>query len=148
MSRFIAAALAIAGLSVLLLVSTGRVGFAGLLAAMVLLFLAATLLARARGLVVPLRELVGRPVVVTSWGTPLSAAAPQLVMSSVSSFGAGLLIRLRDGDRAELLKVAQPEGASFESGTLVVQQAAYVQWAGKRVARQAGHHAVVLRAVH
>jgi hypothetical protein len=146
MNRFIAAALVIAGIAAFVLVGTGRIGAVGILAGLVPLFLAATLLAKARGLAVSLRELIGAPVVVTAWGAPLPAVAPQLVMSSVSSLGAGLLIRLQNGERAELLKVAQPEGGSFENGTLVVPQAAYVQWAGKRLAQQTGSNALVLRA--
>lgn len=144
--KLIAVGLAAAGVGALSLALTDRARTLSIGAA-VLFLLAAMLLSNLRALALPLRELVGKPVVVTAWGTPLPTSAPQLVVASVSSFGAGLLIRLQTGERAELLKVAQPRSASYDSGTLLVPQAAYVQWAGKRLVRQAGQDALVLRAV-
>jgi hypothetical protein len=46
-----------------------------------------------------------------------------------------------------LLKVAQPRSWRVEHGGLVIQDAAYVQWAGKRLARVAGVPAVTLSPV-
>ena len=142
--KLIAVALAVTGIGALGVAITGRATVASIFVSVVLLFLAATLLSTARSLALALRQLVGRPVVVAAWGAPLPANAPTLIVTSVSSFGAGLLIRLQNGERAELLKVAQPQRATFQSGKLVVPEAAYVQWAGKRLARQAGHQALVL----
>ena len=144
--KALAAVLTILGLAALCLASTGWATMPSIVAAAVLLFLAASLLSKARTLALSVRELVGRSVVVAAWGTPLPANGPQLVLAAASSFGAGLLIRLQAGGRTELLKVAQPQCGSFEGDSLVVPEAAYVQWAGKRLPRKAGQHAVVLRA--
>ena len=144
--KLIAVGLAAAGVGALSLALTDRARTLSIGAAVFFLLLAAILLSNSRALALPLRELVGKPVVVTAWGTPLPTSASQLVVASVSSFGAGLLIRLQTGECAELLKVAQPRSASYNSGTLLVPQAAYVQWAGKRLVRQAGQDALVLRA--
>jgi hypothetical protein len=138
---------AIAGLTALALAFLGRGRTVSLAAAVLFLFLAGTLLSSARRVSTLLREFVGKRVVVTVWGAPLTAEAPALVMTSVSSLGAGLLIRLQHGTKPQLLKVAQPKRAAFEGGRLVVPEAAYVQWAGRRLARQPGHDAVLLRVV-
>jgi hypothetical protein len=144
LQKLIAAGLAITGFVALWLALAGGPRNPSILAAIVR-FLAATLLSKARAVAQSLRALVGKPVVVAVWGTALPASERPLVIASVTSFGAGLLIRLQNGVRAELLKVAQPQRASFKDGTLIVPEAAYVQWEGKRLARQAGHDALVLR---
>jgi hypothetical protein len=55
------------------------------------------------------------------------------------------LIYLMDAEDAKtLLKVAQPRSWLVEEGRVVIDTAAYVQWAGKRLARAEGFPAVAI----
>jgi hypothetical protein len=138
--------LALAGFIALALAVAGTARAPAIAAAVVFFLLAGSTLSRARRLAAPLRRLVGRRVAVTVWGSPLGSPGEELALTSASAFGAGLLIRLRPAgsETAVLLKVAQPQKARVTDSGLVVQEAAYVQWAGKRLPRQAGSDAVVL----
>jgi hypothetical protein len=83
------------------------------------------------------------------WGGILPGiGTSSLEVDSVTSFGAGLLIRLRTADAGSplLLKVAQPRGARSLDGRVEIEQARYVSWAGKRLPRSpdAGVPALVL----
>jgi hypothetical protein len=147
MSRQLRAALlALAGIGALALAVAGTARGAALAAAVVWLLLAGSTLSRASRVAVPLRRFVGRRVAVTVWGAPLGSPGEELALTSVTAFGAGLLMRLSTpgSKTAVLLKVAQPQGANVTDSGLVVQEAAYVQWAGKRLPRQASRDAVVL----
>ena len=139
-------AFALAGVGSLAFALAGRGGVASVFAAMIFLLVSATKFSVAGRLSGSLRELVGERVVVTVWGEPIAAEAGDLVLASVAAFGAGLLLRLRpaEGARKTLLKVAQPRGATSQAGRLVIESAAYVQWAGVRLPRHAGRPAVIL----
>ena len=80
------------------------------------------------------------------WGVPIrSRTASGLRVESVGAVGAGLLIYLKDAEETKtLLKVAQPRSWRVEDGRVVIDDAAYVQWAGKRLARVEGHPAVAV----
>jgi hypothetical protein len=114
-------------------------------AVLCLLFLATTLGHVAR-LAESLRGFEGRLVVVLVWGAPLLGEAnAALRLEAVKAVGAGLLIYL-SGSKAPrtLLKVAQPRAWRFEDARLIVEQAAYVQWDGRRLPRADGVPAVSL----
>ena len=126
----------------------GLVGLGGLLIAafsapyrvlglglgVIALFMSATLLSRASGLVPALRPFVNKRVRVTVWGSPLTG---EFEVDSVAAFGAGLLIHLRTSTVAKrtLLKVAQPRSPNARGGRVEIGQAAYVSWAGKKLPR-------------
>jgi hypothetical protein len=140
--------LATAGTAALALALLGRGSMFGIVVAVMLLLLAADVLSQAGRISSELRPLVGKRVKVTVWGAPLVASAEQLELASASSFGAGLLLRLRVGTTGPvLLKIAQPKAAMFEAGALVIPDAAYVQWAGSRLPRVAGHPALLLQVI-
>jgi hypothetical protein len=116
--------------------------------AFVLLIPIATSLSPAGRMAISLQGLKGRAIDVVVWGAPLpgSSAAGRRV-ESIGAAGAGLLITLSDvGEAKTLLKVAQPKSWRAEDGRVIVEGAAYVQWAGKRLARAEGFPAVVIRA--
>ncbi len=87
-----------------------------------------------------------RPVDVRAWGSPLpDADGGTFEIESIKAFGAGLHIFLRrEGGRPRHLKVAQPRSARLDEGTAVIGEAAYVQWAGRRLARVGGSPALTL----
>lgn len=144
--QLLAVVLALTGFTALALAGGGTPRAAAVVVAVVCFLFAGSTLSRAGRLAAQLRRLVGRRVVVTVWGTPLGSPGEELTLASASAFGAGLLMRLGSpGSGASiLLKVAQPRKASTTDSGLVVQEAAYVQWDGKRLPRQAGPDAVVL----
>src|SRR5262249_5992759 len=67
------------------------------------------------------------------WGVPIRGASPgALRVESVGAAGAGLLVYLRSPMGARtLFKVAQPRSWRFNEGSLIIDEAAYVQWAGE-----------------
>ncbi|HEX6095104.1 MAG TPA: hypothetical protein VF432_02180 [Thermoanaerobaculia bacterium] len=103
--------------------------FAVVVLAVLCLFLAATFLSRAGRIASTLGELRGRTVHVRVWGTPLGTFRVQ----SVFAVGAGLHFVLDSGGTATHLKVAQPGPALREEQRLVIQDARYMQWAGRRM---------------
>lgn len=94
-----------------------------------------------------LSPLVGTFVRISVWGRPLplSGSVP-LEVGAVRGVGAGLLIYLRDapGSRAILLKVAQPRSLSLGQGVVEIREAAYVSWAGTKLARTTGEPALAI----
>lgn len=96
-----------------------------------------------------LETFEGRTVSVLVWGAPIRrSAAGDLRVESVGAAGAGLSIYLVGSAAPRtLLKVAQPRSWRVEEGRLVIDEAAYVQWAGTRLARAAGFPAVALESV-
>ena len=50
----------------------------------------------------------------------------------------------REGGRPSHLKLAQPRSARLDEGTAVIGEAAYVQWAGRRLVRVGGSPALTL----
>ena len=118
-----------------------------LVLAMLLMFPLATSLSQAGRLAVSLQEFRGRSVSAAAWGAPIRAAGDDaLRVDSVGAAGAGLLIYLTDSaGRPTLLKVAQPRSWTLEDDRLVIGQAAYVQWADKKLPRADGFPAVEIR---
>ena len=126
---------------------TSRSSF--LAVAVVLLVPIGTSLSHAGRIAVSLRNLRQRDVAAVVWGVPIVGSAPgSLRVESIGAVGAGLLFYLsQSGDARTLLKVAQPRSWRVEHGGLIVQEAAYVQWAGKRLARAQGVPAVTIRPI-
>ena len=126
---------------------TSRIAF---LAIAVICFIGlASSLGEAGRLVQSLRDFEGRSVNVVVWGSAVQGKpdAP-LRVETVGAVGAGLLIYLASsGASRTLLKVAQPRAWRLENRHLVIGDAAYVQWAGKRLARQEGSSAVSISSV-
>jgi hypothetical protein len=121
-----------------------------LLAVAVLLLLpVATSLSQAGRLAASLQGLKRRAINAVVWGVPIGGPkADELRVESVGAIGAGLLIYLMDAKEAKtLLKVAQPRSWLVEEGRVIIDEAAYVQWAGKRLARVEGFPAVAIISV-
>src|SRR5262249_54493978 len=110
-----------------------------LVVAVLLLLAVATSLSQAGRLAASLQGLKGRAIDAVVWGTPVrGAGAAGLRVESVGAVGAGLLIYVLDVEARTLLKVAQPRSWLVEDGRVVIGDASYVQWAGKRLARAEG----------
>jgi len=108
----------------------------GIVAALIAMLLGATLASHARPMVDAVRPLVGRRVRAVVWGRLLPGIeTSSLEVDSVTSFGAGLLIRLRTADAGSppLLKVAQPRGARSLDRRVEIVEARYISWAGQRL---------------
>jgi hypothetical protein len=118
--------------------------FFGVALAMFSFFLAASFLGKAGRLAAALRPLVGRAVRVEIWGMPPPGAGDALFeVASVTGFGAGLLLHLlpdSDGP-GTVLKVAQPGSEKLEDMRIEIGAAAYVSWAGTKIAPPAGSSA-------
>jgi hypothetical protein len=114
--------------------------------ALLLMLPVATSLSQAGRLAVSLVGLKRRPVSTVVWGVPIRGPkSAGLRVESVGAVGAGLLIYLTDAEEAKtLLKVAQPRSWLVEESRVVIEDAAYVQWAGKRLARAEGVPAVAI----
>jgi uncharacterized protein (DUF58 family) len=111
------------------------------------LLLLATSLGLAAGLAASLQRSCGKPVDVRVWGASLpSPDGAVLTMTSAMALGAGLHVFLRTGPGGPSLhlKIAQPERARIEPGAVLIETAAYVQWAGRRLPRVAGVPAVTI----
>ena len=128
-------------------VMTSRGSF--LVVAVLLLLAVATSLSQAGRLAASLQGLKGRAINAVVWGTPVrGAGAAGLRVESVGAVGAGLLIYVLDVAEAKtLLKVAQPRSWLVEDGRVVIGDASYVQWAGKRLARAEGFPALDINSV-
>jgi len=115
-----------------------------LVVAVLLLFPVVTSLSQAGRLAASLQGLEQRAINAVVWGVPIRGPkAARLRVASVGALGAGLLIYLMDaGEAKTLLKVAQPRSWQVQDGRVVIADAAYVQWAGKRLARAEGVPAV------
>jgi hypothetical protein len=126
---------------------TSKIGF--LLLAVLLLLPVTTSLSQAGRIAASLQGLRRRAINGVVWGvTILGSAAGALRVESVGALGAGLLIYLsHSGEARTLLKVAQPRSWLVENGRLVIDDAAYVQWAGERLPRAQGFPAVTISSV-
>ncbi len=120
-----------------------------LVVAVLLLFPVVTSLSQAGRLAASLQGLEQRAINAVVWGVPIrDPKAAGLRVASVGALGAGLLIYLMDAGGAKtLLKVAQPRSWQVQDGRVVITDAAYVQWAGKRLARAEGVPAVAIDSV-
>ena len=133
--------------SLAVVVAAAMTSSAGLLVVAFLLLLpVATSLSQAGRLAASLQGLKRRAISAAVWGAPLGGPeADGLRVESVGAVGAGLLIYLMDaGEAKTLLKVAQPRSWLVEGDRVVIDDAAYVQWAGKRLARADGVPAVAI----
>jgi len=127
--------------AVAVMTSTGSL----LVLAGLLLLPVATSLSQAGRLAAALQTKKGRGISVVVWGAPIRGAkAAELRVKSVGAVGAGLLIYLMDAKEKTLLKVAQPRSWLVEEDRVVIGDAAYVQWAGNRLARAEGVPAVAI----
>ena len=123
------------------------VRLAGLALAMVVFFVVGSLLSRAGQLAEQLQDLKGQTVSVRIWDAPPEhAAMTTFRVHSVRAIGPGLHFWLQDmaGHAPVHLKVAQPALASRTSSELRIENAAYVQWSGRRVPRREPAAALVL----
>src|SRR4051812_33943515 len=118
--------------------------FSLLMVAVLLLIPVASSLRQAGRLAASLHGLRRRAINAVVWGEPIRGPrAAGLRVWSVGAVGAGLLIYLKDEEEAKtLLKVAQPRSWLVEDGRVIIGEAAYVQWAGKRLTRAEGSPAV------
>jgi hypothetical protein len=108
----------------------------------------ATSLSQAGRLAVSLQVLKRRAIDAIVWGVPIrSPGTDGLHVESVGAVGAGLLIYLMHEHERSLLKVAQPRSWLVEDGRVVIAEAAYVQWAGRRLVRAEGFPAVAIELV-
>ena len=123
-----------------------RFSLPGIAVGIVAFFAAGTLSSNAWQLAKSLRPLLGKPLRFEVWGVAADADA-RFEIETASAFGAGLLIHLHrvPGGPRLLLKVAQPRAARREDGLLEIGEAAYVSWAGTRLARVVGAPALVIR---
>ena len=117
--------------------------------AVLLLIPVATSLSQGGRLAASLQGLRRRAINAVVWGAPIRGPGDAgLRVASIGAVGAGLLIYLIDAEGTKaLLKVAQPRSWLVEDGRVVVDDAAYVQWAGKRLARAEGFPAVAINSV-
>jgi hypothetical protein len=120
-----------------------------LVPALLLLLPVATSLSQAGRLAAALHGFRHIEIDATVWGAPIPRSRTGAFrVRSVGAVGAGLLISLTDGDEKEtLLKIAQPRSWRVDAARVVVQDAAYVQWAGRKLARAEGLPAVVIQVV-
>jgi hypothetical protein len=147
-SKLLRAGLAVSGVAAIAAAAiSSRISL--LVVAFLCLLPVATSLSQAGRVAASLEPFEGRIVSALVWGVPIrSATAADLRVESVGAAGAGLLIYLEgSADSRTLLKVAQPRSWRADGGGLVIDEAAYVQWAGKRLARAAGCPAVALGTV-
>lgn len=135
----------IAGSLVAVAVAVMTSTFSLLVLAVLLLLPVATSLSQAGRLAAALQDQKQRAINVVVWGVPIRGArAAELRVESVGAVGAGLLIYLTDAEEKTLLKVAQPRSWLVGEDRVVIADAAYVQWAGKRLARAEGVAAVAI----
>ena len=127
-----------------LAVAMPRIKMLPLTLAFLSLFLLATTLSQAGRLSESLSVFRGRPLEIRVWGKPLDS---QCSIDSIRAIGAGLhlFVRLGDGPPRHL-KVAQPRGATIDERSAEIAEAAYVQWAGRKVPRVAGAPALTIAA--
>jgi hypothetical protein len=120
-----------------------------LVVALLLLVPVATSLSQAGRLAGSLQGLKRQAINAVVWGVPIRGpSAAGLRVASVGAVGAGLLIYLMDAEETKtLLKIAQPRSWLVEDARVVVADAAYIQWAGKKLARVEGFPAVAINLV-
>lgn len=113
------------------------------------LLLASSLLSAAGRFSTLSADLKGHSVSVQLWGvSPAGDASTVFRVQSIRAIGAGLNIWLESpsGGKPTHLKVAQPKGVSRTAAEYRIVDAAYVQWAGRKMPRHEGAAAVLLNA--
>lgn len=108
--------------------------------------LATSLSTSRRPLTHALERFRNQAVEVRLWGvSPPDLLGAKLVITSVNALGAGLHVFFNvQGDGPRHLKVAQPQDPGLASDSVIIGSARYVQWNGKRVAREGSAPAVVI----
>jgi hypothetical protein len=91
--------------------------------------LATSLLTSRRPLTRALQTFQGRVVDVRLWGAPPPGSSSRLTVTAVNALGAGFHVFFASVH----LKVAQPNDARIEAGSVVIGSARYVQWNGRKV---------------
>lgn len=116
------------------------------IAAAVLCLLAlSTSLSVAGSLVEPLRRYQGEPVTVHVWGEALPAQSTAGGLLSVRAIGAGLHLFVQsDTGLSTHLKIAQPRHVHIGTDGVTINEASYVQCAGKKLRRASGWPAVTI----
>jgi hypothetical protein len=138
-----AAAVAIGGLSASAFTSL----FVFLVPAVVALLFLATSFSEAARLAETLQAFLRRTAEVRAWGVALRVpSGATLTITSVKSFGAGLHVFLQVSSHGSTthLKVAQPSRAQVFPQRLIIESAAYVQWAGRRLRPVTGAPALTI----
>ncbi len=115
----------------------------GVLVGWTFFLLAGTALSSASQAALALRGIVGKQVRVEIRGVPLPPPGePPFEIVSVGALGAGIRFHLRPVSggprRLLILKVAQPGPASVGEDRVEIRGAAYVSWAGTRLALEPG----------
>ena len=107
----------------------------GIVAAMAVFAVAASLISPIGALAVRLRPFIGKTVTVRAWENPLPDAETFEVIS-VRAISAALHIYLQPiGGSPIHLKVAQPRRAQVTESTILIDDAKYLQWAGRKLPR-------------
>jgi len=147
-SPLLRAVLIVSGLAAVVAAAVTSTGSL-LVLAILLLFPVITTLSQAGRLAAALQGLKHRSINAAVWGAPIRGPeTSELRVESVGAMGAGLLIYLTGvGEAKTLLKVAQPRSWRVEDAAVVIDEAAYVQWAGKRLARAEGVPAIAIESV-
>jgi|SRR6516164_5805348 len=97
-----------------------------------------------------MRPLVAKSVYARAWGAELpDHFGAEFTVHSVRAFGPGLHVYLRpsEGSASIHLKVAQPRESALDDSRLVISEAKYVQWAGRKVTKVDGTKALELRTI-
>jgi len=147
-SPLLRAVLIVSGLAAVVAAAVTSTGSL-LVLAILLLFPVITTLSQAGRLAAALQGLKHRSINAAVWGAPIRGPeTSELRVESVGAMGAGLLIYLTGvGVAKTLLRVAQPRSWRVEDTRIVIDEAAYVQWAGKRLARAEGVPAIAIESV-
>lgn len=137
-----------ASLAVAAIASFG--GVALIITAVVCLFLLASSVGNAGRLSRSLRVLENRPVAIKVWGAPLPglSIATRCEIKSMRPLGVGLHLFISiDGGATTHLKVAQPRAANVSDSAAEIREAAYVQWARRRLPVATEQSAVTITVV-
>ncbi len=127
-------------------VATPRFAMFPIMLALFSLLLVATSLSHAGRLSQSLRAFRNRPVEIRIWGKPLPLMDGSVCqIESIKVFGAGLHLFVTSGDGSpKHLKIAQPRGTHVTERGVEIDEAAYVQWMGKRQTPVHGTPALML----
>jgi len=120
------AAAAVAPKPIFFLVGVGAVGL-----------LVTSLSTSRRPLTRALQQFDTRVVHVRLWGSPPPGCRGVLTVTAVNAIGAGVHVFFSLDDGASMhLKIAQPKDPEFGSGSVIIANARYVQWNGRKIPRE------------
>lgn len=141
--RLVFAAVAVAALAA----SAFGARFTFVLIAVVALLFLGTSFGEAGRLAGELQSFRGRAVEVRIWGAPLPGTeGVTMTLTSVRALGVGLHVyfQLDDARPSMHLKVAQPSRWRLADRSLEIENARYIQWSSKRLARDAARPALTM----